>query len=44
MEFFMVKNVMLKKNNSNIYLAIKMKKKWNSNKIKIDLKSNLTLK
>ena len=29
MEVFMVKNIILMKNNSNIYMTIKMKKKWN---------------
>lgn len=29
MEFFVVKNIVLKENNSNVYMAIKMKKKWN---------------
>ena len=45
MEFFVVKNIMLKKNNSNIILHGNQneEKVELRNKVKIDLKSNLTL-
>lgn len=45
MEFFVVKNIMLKKNNSNIILHGNQneEKVELSNKVEIDLKSNLTL-